>query len=392
MIPTFMISDPFDMIRAEEFPQVAGTGYLNAASVGPLPARTLTAVNSHLDTRAAVHRMTEEDFVRPMRLARDRAARLIGADAKEIALTSSTSFGINVVALGLRVPRGSTVLVSDREFPANVYPWMNRDRFRLERIPTGPRGWPDEARLLERIARGDVSILAISSVQFVDGFRADLTTLGRECRSRGVHLVVDAIQSLGQLPLDVREVDIDVLATGGHKWLCAPFGTGFLYVRREVQERLEPTMIGLSSMLASQDFERVADCPWGFFPDARRYEVATPPLHDQSGLAASLDLLIEAGPSAIAGFLEDLLEPLIAWATNRADVEVASSLETGRRSGILGIRPPNLGRVAQALKRGGVVASVREETIRFSAHLYNTPADIGRAIEILDGCARKAWR
>src|SRR5690606_25038292 len=110
-----------------------------------------------------------------------------------------------------------------------------------------------EERLLERLDRGDVGVFAVSSVQFSTGFRADLERFGRFCRERDIFFVVDAIQSLGQIPLDVEAACIDIVATGGQKWLCAPFGTGFCYVRRGLLEQMEPLMVGWTGMTASAD-------------------------------------------------------------------------------------------------------------------------------------------
>src|SRR5690606_36547004 len=157
-------------IRTTEFAGLADSAYLNAASLGPLPDRARRAMSAYADARARVQTMGEEDFSGPPQRAREAAARLIGATPGEIALGPNTSFGINLVALGLELRAGSTVLVSDREFPAVVYPWMGRSHLRLELIPTTPEGWPDEERILARVAAGGVAILAISSVQFHNGY------------------------------------------------------------------------------------------------------------------------------------------------------------------------------------------------------------------------------
>ncbi|MQA90322.1 MAG: aminotransferase class V-fold PLP-dependent enzyme [Gemmatimonas sp.] len=384
-------ADRFDRIRQTEFHELEDSAYLNAASLGPLPQRSRAAVTDYAARRARVQTMSDADFVEPAKHARTAAARLIGATPEEIALGPNTSFGINVAATGLQVPRGSIVLASEGEFPANVYPWMNRDRLRLELVPRTAEGWPDEDRLLERIAAGGVSILATSSVQFHTGFRANLERLGRVCRQHDTFLVVDAIQSLGCLPMDVRQSGADVVATGGHKWLCSPFGSGFAFVRREIQERLDPQFIGWYSMHAGREFEALTGYEWGFVPDASRYEVGTLAQQDLIGFAESVSVLLEAGVSGIRNHVDALLEPLRNWILEHPEVSSLSSFDPSRRSGIVSFRPPAVERVYRELQRAGVVCSVREGGIRIAAHLYNTSRHIELVLEVLETRAAEGW-
>lgn len=383
-------SAPFLHVRHEEFAELEGA-YLDAASMAPLPKRARVATEAFNRLRARIHTIRGEDFTRPVDEARAACARLIGADVSEIALGNNTSFGINIAALGLEVPQGSTVLVSDREFPANVYPWMNRARYTLERIPVDHRGWPDEERIHSRLRDPDVSVLALSSVQFGNGYRADLDALGHTCRGRGVLFVVDAIQSLGQIPLDVSRTPVDVVASGGHKWLCGPLGTGFLYVRRELQDRLFPTSIGWLSMEASQSLDSVVDYDWRFLPDARRYEQGTPPLQDLAAFAQSITLLLELGVERIQAYLADLLEPLRVWLRENSDVESLSSFDADRRSAIVSLRPPSLEPTFRSLRAAGVVCSIREGAIRIAPHFYNTASELEMVILVLEERRRGGW-
>jgi cysteine desulfurase / selenocysteine lyase len=212
----------------------------------------------------------------------------------------------------------------------------------------------------------------------------DLERLGRACRDAGAYFVVDAIQSLGSLPIDVRALGIDVLATGGQKWLCSPFGTGFLYVRGALAERLAPPFAGWVSTPASDDLSSLLDYDWSPFPDARRFEVGTLPFECLSAFAHSLELIVEADPAAIEGHLSALLDPLLAWAVER-EVPLVSDPTPERRSGIVALRPPDPETVSRHLMREGIVASVREGALRVSPHLYNTPAEMERLLLALDG-------
>ena len=372
-------------LRAREFPSLAGAAYLNAASVTPTPERTRRVLDALNRRRTAITGWTDDDFTAPLDAARAAAARLVGADADEIALGWNTSFGINLAAQCLPIPPGSTVVVSDREFPANVYPWMGPGcPGRLETVPADALGRPDEDRLLERLDRGDVSVLSVSAVQFATGWRADLPRLGRFCRERGIFFVVDAIQALGQLPLDVREARVDVLATGAQKWLCGPFGTGFAYVRRELLERMQPAVVGWTSLRASADFGNLLDYRYDFVESARRFEVGTPAFQDFAGMAASLEVLLEAGVDNVQAHVAELLEPLEAWLAEHPGYEVVSDRSPARRSGILCFRPPEPDATFAALAAAGVACVLREGAVRLSPHLYNDADDLARVLEVLE--------
>jgi cysteine desulfurase/selenocysteine lyase len=379
----------FRALREREFPSVARAPWLNAASMGPLPERARRAVEEFNRRRADPGSLRGEHFEPVLARCRRAAARLVGAEADEIALLPNTSFGINLAAQCLPLEAGRRVLLSDREFPANVYPWLAMERLRGARVdvlPTDARGNPDEARMLEEIARGDVGILAVSAVQFTDGWVADLEALGRACRAQGTWLVVDAIQAVGQLPVDVRACGIDVLATGGHKWLCGPFGTGWTYVRREVIDRMEPHLIGWTSMTASADLERVLDYEYAFVEGARRFEVATQPWQDYAGLAESMELLIVADPARIREHVLGLVDPLAAWLEERG-IEVARDPRPERRSGIFAFRPADPAGAHRALVRAGVGCVVREGAVRLAPHLYNQPEDLETVMDVLSGMA-----
>jgi cysteine desulfurase/selenocysteine lyase len=378
---------PLDVasLRDAEFPALGETTYLNAASIAPLPERARAATEAYNRRRARVHEMRDDDFEPTLRRAREAAARLVGAEPGEIALTPNTSHGINLAAQCLPIPAGSVVVASDWEFPANVYPWMGPGcPARLELVPADPLGRPDEDRILERLDRGDVSVFALSTVQFATGFLADVVKLGRFCRERGIFFVVDAIQAAGQLPVDVREAEVDVLACGGHKWLCAPQGTGFVYVRKELLPRMEPRVVGWMTMPACEDLTRVVGYGRELCEEARRFEVSTQPCQDYAAFTASVTLLLEAGPERIRAHLLEILDPLVHRLRERPEVEIVSDLRPERRSGVFSFRPPEPERVHAALHREGIVTSLREGAIRLSPHLYNDVEDLERVAGALE--------
>jgi selenocysteine lyase/cysteine desulfurase len=316
---------------------------------------------------------------------RRKIGLLIGAAAEEIALTVNTGFGISVAARALPLEPGDIVLVSDREFPANVYPWMRLgDRgVTMELVPTTAEGWPDEARLLERLADPRVRVLAVSLVQFSSGYLVDLERLSAATRATGAYLVVDAIQGVGQLPLDVSRVEVDLLACGGQKWLLSPWGSGFLYVRRALIPRLEPAITGWLAFEGTDDLSRLTSYDCTLRADARRFELMTLPYQDFAGLNCSLDLLLELEVGRIRDHIRSLHQPVLAWA-DRSGVRVTSP-RGPNASGILCVAPDGVKEAHRRLKASRIVCSLREGSIRLSPHCYNTVDEMERVAHALAG-------
>ena len=373
-------------LRDREFPWTAATTYLNNAAIGPLPERTRLVLEAFNARRTAPHLLPDRELMAMQAEARAAAGALIGASPDEIALVPNTSVGLNVAARALPLEPGEIVLVSDREFPANVYPWLAlRDRgVSAELAPVTAAGWPDEDRLLERLADPRVRVLAVSMVQFSTGFRADLDRLSAACRANGAWLVVDAIQGLGHCPLDVRDTPVDVLATGGQKWLLSPWGSGFVYVRRELIERMTPAHVGWMSFEGTDDFTSLLDYADALRADARRFEVGTVATQDVMAMTTSLGLIRELGVEAISAWTCALSEPLLAWADRRC-VRVVSPRDGVHRCGIVCLAPDDARDAHRRLKAAGVVCAFREGAIRFSPHAYNTPEEMEKVVEVLDG-------
>jgi cysteine desulfurase/selenocysteine lyase len=384
---TSHVSPGYDLasLREQEFPWTQHTIYLNNASVGPLPERTRRVLEAFNHKRAAPFQLPDRDLLTIMAESRRLVAALVGAVPEEIALTINTGFGLSLAARALPLRAGDIVLASDREFPANVYPWMLLKDIgvTLELAPTTPKGWPDEDYLLERISDPRVRVLSVSLVQFSNGYTVDLARLSSATRASGTYLVVDAIQGVGQIPVDLRETPVDVLACGAQKWLLSPWGSGFVYVRRELIRELRPSVTGWMAFEGTDDFTRLTQYNDTLRGDARRFELITLPYQDFAGMNASLGLLLTIGIPRITQHLRMLQAPVLAWA-ERSGARVVSP--TGERgSGILCVAPANVGEAFRALKAAHIVSSMREGAIRLSPHAYNTLDDMERVVEALEG-------
>jgi cysteine desulfurase/selenocysteine lyase len=329
---------------------------------------------------------------------RREAAQLIGAGPEDIALVESTTQGLEIVAATVPLGRGDKVLVGDTEFLGLAVPWVprqERDGFRIEVVPN--RGGRLLAEDFAGAADSHTRMILLSSVQWTNGFRADLAAFGELARSRGLVLVVDAIQQLGAFPLDVGRTPVDFLVCGGHKWLNAPAGRGFLYVHPRQVERLQPPAWGYlnveepaggwAAYFATPAIPAVR--AYDFTPTARRFEVGgTANYPGNVVLGAALALINELGPAAIEEHIRRLTD-LLVFELARAGATVVTPPEPAARSGIitftLGDGPARDAAFLQKLRCRRILISQRYTAsiggLRVSVHFFNNEEDIRRLVE-----------
>jgi selenocysteine lyase/cysteine desulfurase len=182
------------------------------------------------------------------------------------------------------------------------------------------------------------------------------------------------MQGLGALTLDVRRTPIDILSCGGQKWLCAPWGSAFAWIRRELIQQLEPQHVGWMSVKGSDDFSRMLDYALAYRDNARRFELITLPYQDFAGFNASLEVLHEAGPAAIAERVQSLTTQIVEWARDHPGVRLVTSDDPARRAGIVSLIPPDPGGTSARLTARGITHSLREGALRLAPHFF-TPQE-----------------
>jgi cysteine desulfurase / selenocysteine lyase len=381
-----------DFIAAQqrEYPWMTGSDviYLDHASTGAYPKRCADAVSTYVSLRHMPHTLRAEHFFATLQRSRELIAQLLGASASEIALVTNTSHGLNLAAFALPLQAGDEILTVDREFPANVFPWIKRAErvgATIVRLPC-VNEVPDQAALLHAIAtRPNVKVVAVSWVSFCSGARIDIDAVGTACRARGIYFVVDAIQGLGAVPLDVSQTPIDILACGGQKWLQSPWGSAFTYVRKELITQLEPPVVGWMSTKGSDDLFNMLEYEPAWFDDARRFEVITLPFPDFAGLNESLTLFAELGIPNIAEHLATLGDRLVAFCDAHPEIRLVTPRDRAHRAGVFAVQPPELDAVSARLRVHHVVHSVRERCIRLAPHWYTTSAQWERVLGLLLG-------
>ena len=374
-------------LRRVEFPwTVTGdVAYLNHASTGPLPERTVRALHEWDRVRAEPWRNTAKEQFGTLARSRELCARMIGATPDEIAMMVNTTYGINVAASSILFKPGDVVVTPDREFPANVYPWMalaERRGLTYRRVAC-VNGLASEDALLRALDEPNVKVLSVSWVSFETGLKLDLARLGAACRERDIYFVVDAIQGIGAASLDVRDCHIDFLACGGQKWLLSPWGTGFLYVRRELVRELVPHTVSWMSVKNSEDFTQLCNYELNWFDDARRFEMITLPYQEFAGFNASLELFESVGWPRVHALVAERADQIVTWAQGRSDVTLVTPSDRACRAGVIAIRPRDPVAASARLQAAHVPHSLREGMIRLAPHFYTSAEEVERACSVL---------
>ena len=370
----------------DEFPVLEKRTYLISASLGPLSRRARAAAEEHLDLwqQLGPEELWFDHGMQRLQECRERFARLIGADADEIALIPSVSAGISTLAGALDFSARPKVVLSDMDFPTNHYVWRAQERAgaKLDVVATkdGIRVEPEDiaARVDDQTA-----IVNVNRVLFESSWIVDLDPIVTAARSHGAFVLVDDFHGTGIVPIDVHAAGIDFLVTGVLKWVCGGQGLALMYCRRDLIQQMEPRVVGWFGTKDPFDFDRSR---LRLRDDARRFEAGTSTLPQAWTAAAALDLILEVGLDAIRTRNQELSRRVIA-AADDAGVEVLSPREDAKRGGLVRVRIPG-GReraeeILHRLFERDVVLDSRADALRISPHFFNNEDDVDRCFREL---------
>jgi selenocysteine lyase/cysteine desulfurase len=357
----------------EKFPVTRSKIFLNHAAYSPLPQPVVDVMRKYNDDLSR-YEIDESEYS----LGQEFFAKLVGAEKEEIALVPNTSTGLNIAANMLDHPRGSNVVTTDLEYPSVVYPWLKK------RLGVGVRYVKNvDGRVfvedVEKAVDDKTVAIAVSHVEYVNGFRHDLKALAEVAHEHGAYLVVDAIQSLGAMPVDVRKDGVDFLTASCYKWLLGPAGAGYLFVRRELVERFEPPFIGWASV-KPEVFETTEF--WDIWQlrlseTASRFEVGSPSFISFIGAAVALQLLLDVGIENIQRRILGLTEMLMDSVKNLG-LRLTTPEDKECRSGIVHFLVDRAQERAERLRKNGIIVSARSHGLRVAPHFYNTEEELER--------------
>jgi cysteine desulfurase/selenocysteine lyase len=376
--------------NADAFPVLRRWDFFNHAGVAPLPHVASKAMRQYAREAEAGAYLGTSWFADIEKL-RQSAAALINCHRDEIAFVKNTSEGISIVANGIDWQWGNRIVTTAVEYPANIYPWMEQSRGRgcqLVMVPeetdaNGCQHVPVE-KILAEADHPQTRLVTLSHVEFASGQRHDITRIGEFCRSHGKLFCVDAIQSLGVLPIDVQAMKIDFLSADGHKWLLGPEGAGIFYCSRELIERIRPLMVGWMNVIDAQQY---GSYNYTLRSDAGRFECGSYNVCGLLGFRASLELLRSLRTGAVAQRIRELTDRLIGGLTAKG-YQVLSPRDKWQWSGIVSFASAKHNHdqiVAGLRKEHRIEIALREGRLRCSPHFYNTEQQIDRLVETLPG-------
>ena len=365
----------------EAFPVTEHLLFMDHARVAPLPRPVQAAITAFSTEACEQGTAHYAEWLKETEIVRTRFAKLINAEPGEVAFIKNTSEGLSIVANGIDWKEGDNVVIPDIEFPANVYPWMNLKRHGVDvRFVKAVRGRVPFEQIIAQV-NSRTRVLSISSVEFNSGFRNDLQRIGNFCKEKNIYFCVDAIQSLGVIPMDVKAFNIDFLAADGHKWMLSVEGLGGFYISKEVLEEIHPAVVGWDSVVNPADY---GNYDFTLKPDARRFEEGSFNTLSIYAFGAALALLEEAGIEQIEQRVLNLGDHIINRLQERK-LKILSSTEPGERSGsICFAGDMDYQHLASYLRENKVIVSIRDNFVRLSPHFYNTEDEIDRFFFLLD--------
>ncbi len=365
------------------FPAAQQYTYLNSAAVSPIPTTAIAAVTAQLEDVAAHGSTNYQDWIDTKNRARTLVAEMLNVKSEQIAFLRNTSDGFASIANGLTWRAGDNIVSFEREFPANFYPWRRiRDEFGVElRLAPEREGRIDLDEFIGLID-ANTQVVAISSIQYASGFKADLERIGRAVRAVDGLFCVDIIQGFGAMTYDLPAQFVDAASGASHKWLCAPEGCGILFLSDRARARIKPTLVGWISVETPWDFE---DRQQPFKPTALAWESGTACSSLFYGLEQSLKLLHSTGVGKIERYLGELTDHLCNGLKGK-NYDIVSSRAPGESSHIVCALPRgDLGafEIVAHLAMEKVVISPRGDRLRIAPHFYNNIRDIDTLLAAL---------
>ncbi|MFW9906316.1 MAG: aminotransferase class V-fold PLP-dependent enzyme [Candidatus Thorarchaeota archaeon] len=369
------------------FPITEKAIFLNHAAISPSPTPVIEECRKWL-----VHNKMYGDMYFPnlgeILEGIDSDRRLVGKfinaqfPEEEIAFTYNTSYGLAAIAEAIKWEKGDKIVINDLEYTSNSYTYQalaNKFGLLLEVIPNVRGALPLEsfAHKIDQATR----LVAVSHVQFSNGFRINLNELSKICHEKNAHLMVDAIQSLGAIPMDVQKQDIDYMASGGYKWLLGPLGTGFIYIKKDLAELLNPSFVGSMSDANPLELSHHQHSP---AHGAKRFQASLGP--HTFLLAKAVEFLDNLGIENIFAHIMKLTDLILEIVEKENNYHLNTPIENkGQRSGIINFSCPNGDKIVDQLRKLSkpIAISYRKGGLRLSPHCYNTEEEIQTCLETI---------
>ena len=365
------------------FPHIEkGFIYLNHAAISPMSNHVKKALDNFIAARNSGAIDNFQEWMELFEETRGLISNLINSGGTDrITFTQNTSEGLSIVAEGLNWEEDDEIILNTMEFPANIQPFRILERRGVKIVYIEP---DDEGKITPEMIENTITpktrLVSISAVQFLNGFQADLRSIGEICKDNNIFFVVDAIQAVGASTIDVQESKIDALATGCHKWLMSPMGTGFLSLSEELAASLHPSKTGWLSV----------ETPWELFnynqnwqPVSKHLETGTYNTIGLTGLHASLSYMSDIGFENIQREILKLTRYLFTNISSQGNVTILTPESEENHAGIFtfSLEDGDSKKIVERLKQNQITISERQGFIRISPHFYNTEEELEKVLE-----------
>ncbi|MCC7159781.1 MAG: aminotransferase class V-fold PLP-dependent enzyme [Ignavibacteria bacterium] len=365
-----------DSIR-EQFPFLKKFIYFDAAHYTPYPLRSVNKLTEFIQTYTHDYLNLSLVNINEAKALREVCGKLINASPEDITITSNTTHGINLIANGIELEAGNNnVAMLDSEFPAVVYPWLNREKLGKANVMLIPsdKGYANETVIKKALMDYNIRVFTISYVQFL-GYRHSIKSISDFCRKRNIILAVDAIQATGVCPVDVEAMGIDFLSTGNQKWLMSPAGLGFTYISKQYREIIKPTYVGTTNV--NYDFDHFLDYKLDFKKDGSAYENSTLNTLAMIGTSEVIKFFLELGVENIFAHILEIQDRFMEL-LDKTRYRIESDISPNHRSNILifsHLQPARNKEIQKSLEEKNIHIAVREGYLRISPHIYNNLSD-----------------
>ncbi len=371
------------------FPHTKKLTYFNSASYGPFCAPVQKAIVGNVDLHVSVERDDSHDAFEIADELRGMYAKMIGAVKRSVGLGMNTSQGLNIAAFGLPLKTGDEVLVSDVEFPAVFYCFRAAAEARgLKLKMIKSRDMCFDIDEFQKAITKRTRVLALSYVQFFNGYKNDLKTIAEICKKKKIFLVVDGIQGMGVEPINVRKLGIDVFTSGCQKWMLSPQGCGFFYISDEVREIIKPPFMSWLGVDWKMKFSDLFHYDREYFDSAQKFEMGFYSVLNLMGMRAAATLFEDLGIGNIREHNHGLIDRLASFIKSNSHYRITSEMKALHRSSIFTFTCDKVKELHQELLKEKIILVNREGSIRVSVHLFNDESDIDKLAGVLERFAK----
>jgi selenocysteine lyase/cysteine desulfurase len=361
------------------FPVLASKIHLASCSQGAIAKTVSESIEEYMNSLLTVGANWNQS-IQEVEKAKTSFAKLIGADPNEIAVLGSVSDIFSTIASSLSFAKGKNrIVTTDMDFPTVGHVWLAQQKFgaNVSFIPSEQGVIPIE--YYERFVTSDTLITSIPHICYYNGFKQDIKAIAEIVHRKGSLLFVDAYQSAGQVPIDVKKMDIDILAAGTRKYMLGIPGIAFLYIKNELAEQWKPRVTGWFGQANHSRFDvhQLTQAP-----GARRFETGTPSFVSAYAATAAIRLLLEIGVENISSYLNQLAQFALDYGQEKG-LQVVGPLSANRRGAMTAFYAENAGQIETILKERNIIVSARNDVIRIAPHFYNTQDEVRQAIDEL---------